>query len=206
MLAERLSTLKNWLKYELEWYEEVNWFNKFFVDTMSPNGVLTKPGEEIDPLHRGLITAKGSFNLMNKLVRGKTLSEEERERAREAVWITSLSGNYTLDQLTEREGVGVGITLENNEALKYLSSNADKGTTVAFLSYWDRKHYQYKESSSVKIIQKDNKSWVIFDFPEPYKMPTVDTKLFIYTSPLDITNINPRFSRLTLLLGVPKRS
>lgn len=87
----------------------------------------------------------------------------------------------------KRRCYSFGITLENNEVLKYLSSNADQNTMVAFLSYVDIKYPRYKESSSVKTIQKDNEPWVIFDFPEPHKIPTIDTRLFIYTRPLDIT-------------------
>ena len=204
MLKERISSLRNWFKYELEWQKETDWFHEFFVGIECPNGVLTKPGEEIHPLQRGLITAVGSFGLMKKVVEGKTLSEEQRRRVREAAWLTSLSGNYTLEALPEREGVRVGITLENNEALKYLSSSANTGSIVVFLSYHDGRRYRYKESSSIKAVLDESSPGIIFDFFEPHEAPTRDVRLFIYTQPLDVKNINPKFSRIRLLLGIPK--
>lgn len=205
MFAERFSSLRNRLKYELDWLKESNRFNKFFAGIEDPNGILTKAGEEIYPLHRGLITVRGSFRLMKKAVDGKTLSDEERKRVREAAWLTSLTGNYTLDPLPEG-GIKVGITLESNEARSYLSNNANIDTMVAFLSYRDTKHFRFKESSSIKTVQQEDNSHIIFDFPGVNETPTVGTRLFVYTRPLDVKNIDPRFLRISLLLGFPKSS
>lgn len=203
MFAERFSGLRNWLNQERDRLKEFKRFNEFFTGTEDPNGVLTKAGEEIHPLRRGLMTASGSFALMKKIVEGKTLSEKERERVRKAAWLTSLSGNYTLEPLPEG-GVRVGITLESNEASSYLSSNANANNMVAFLSYRDTNNYRHKESSSINTAQEENNSHIIFDFPQVHEVPTINTQLFIYSQLHDAKNTNRRFCKLKLLLGIPK--
>lgn len=204
MFTEKLFGLRNWLKQERDRLEELKRFNEFFTGIEDPNGILTKAGEKIHPLHRGLITARGSLGLKIKMLKGKTLSDEERKRVREAVWLTSLTGNYTLEPFPEG-GIRVGITLENNQALSYLSSNADANNIVAFLSYRDTKNYRHKESSSIKTAQEENDLHIVFDFPQVHEVPTRNTVLFIYSQLHDVRNIDRRFCKLQLLLGIPKK-
>ena len=198
MLAERLSGLINRFKYQQERHKESMRFNEFFTGLEDPNGILTKTGKQIHPIHRGLITARGSFDLRKKVVEGKTLSEEECERVREAAWLTSLTGNYTLEPLSEGT-VRVGITLEDNKISTYLARMANTNNMVAFLSYNDANDYRHKEASSI-TAQEENKSHIIFDFPKLDKVPTIDIRLFICSQLHDVKNIDPRFSRINLLL------
>ena len=197
MLAERLSGLINRFKYQQERHKESMRFNEFFTGLEDPNGILTKTGKQIHPIHRGLITARGSFGLMKKVIQGKTLSEEECMRVREA-GVTSLTGNYILEPLPER-GVRVGITLENNKVSTYLARTANTNDMVAFLSYYDGKDYRDKEASSITACEENNPH-IIFDFPGLTEVPKINIQLFIYSQLPDAKNIDPRFPRISLLL------
>jgi len=203
MSAERLPSLINWAKYKIGWDKEVRKFDEFFPVISAPDGILTKPGEEIDPVLRRFITARGSFRLMRKFVDKKPLSEEELRRVREAAWSTSLNGNFILDPLPEG-GTRAGITLQNNETLTYLSQNANNDSMLAFLSYWEKNHNRYKPSTSIKTIQEKDEPWILFDFPEAQDVPATITTLYIYTRPRDPKDINKKFSRISLLLVIPK--
>lgn len=205
MFSEIIRTFRDLISPEVEWQKEINRFNRAFGFEINPNGVLTKPGEEIHPLHRGLITAGLSFSSRRKIIKGENLPEKERRQVREAAWLKSISGTYSLN-LPPEGGVNVAITIDNNEALSYLTANADTNTMVAFLTYRDKRYYRYKESKRIGVI-KENGTWLTYAFPQVQEDPTKHTSLCIYTRPLDDNKINAKFSRLNLLLWTaPKQT
>lgn len=203
MFTERILTFRDSIKYQIKWLKETNRLNRLGLGVL-PNGVLTKPGEEIHPLHRGIITAGLSFSSMRKIIKGEDFSEEERRKVREAAWLKSISGTYSLNFLPEG-GVRVAITIHNNEALSYLTANATKDTMVAFLSYDDGRHFRYKECAGIEVVKDENDTWLTYSFPQVQEDPTKHTSLYIYTRPLDNNKINAKFLRLNLFLwNTPK--
>ena len=200
MLTERIGQVRSWLRQELAQQKEFNRFHNFFRQMRLPDGVLAKPGEELNPIMRGFVTAKGSLGLMNKVIEGKELSQKERKRVREAAWLKSLTGTYKLQHLQEGV-VETQILVENDEAMNYLSEHASKETMVAFLSYRDEKHYRYIESQSVGILQEDGVSRLTFIFPETGEVPDENREIYIYTRPIDNKKNDGRFLRLYFMLG-----
>src|SRR3989344_2175028 len=200
MLTERIGQVRSWLRQELAQQKEFNRFHNFFRQMRLPDGVLVKPGEELNPIMRGFVTAKGSLGLMNKVIEWKELSQKERKRVREAAWLKSLTGTYKLQHLQEGV-VETQILVENDEAMNYLSEHASKETMVAFLSYRDEKHYRYIESQSVGILQEDGVSRLTFIFPETGEVPDENREIYIYTRPIDNKKNDGRFLRLYFMLG-----
>jgi len=209
MFTESIRTFRNLISHEVELYKEFDRFGRFdrvFSFKIDPDGVLTKPGEEIHTLHRRLITAGLSVSSKRKIIKGGNLTEKERRQVREAAWLKSISGTYSLN-LPPEGGVNVAITIDNNEALSYLTANADKNTMVAFLSYRDKRHFRYKESESIGVIKDENGTWLTYAFPQIQEDPTRLTSLYIYTRPLDNNKVNANFSRLYLWLWTaPKQT
>jgi len=202
---EIIRTFGNSISNEVRWHKELYRFHRTFGYEIIPNGVLTKPGEEIHPLHRGLLTAGLPFSSIHKINKGENLPEEERRQVIEAAWL-SISGTYSLN-LPPEGGVNVAITIDNNEALTYLTANADKNTMVASLNYRNKRHFRYEESKSIGVTKDENGTWLTYAFPKVQEDPTVDTSLYICTRPLDNNKVNAKFSRLNLLLWkAPKQT
>lgn len=200
MLTERIEQARSWLRQELAQQREFSRFHNFFKQMRLPDGVLAKPDEEVDPIMRGFVTAKGSLGLMSKVVEGKELSEKERKRVREAAWFKSLTGVYELQHLPEGV-VETQILIENDLVMGYLSEHASKETMVAFLSYMDEKHYRHIESQSVGVLQEDGVSRLTFTFPDIVEVPDENRGIYIYTRPIDSKKIDGRFIRLYFMLG-----
>ena len=200
MLTERIGQVRSWLRQELAEQREFNRFYNFFRQMRLPDGILAKPGEEINPIVRGFVTAKGSLGLMSKVVEGKELSQKERKRVREAAWLKSLTGIYELQQLPNG-GIETRILIENDEVMSYLSEHASKDTMVAFLNYRDEKCYRYIESQSVGVLQEDGVSRLTFAFPDIDRLPDENRAIYIYTRPIDSKKIDGRFIRLYFMLG-----
>ena len=200
MLTERIGQVRSWLRQELAEQREFNRFYNFFRQMRLPDGILAKPGEEINPIVRGFVTAKGSLGLMSKVVEGKELSQKERKRVREAAWLKSLTGIYELQQLPNGE-VETRILIENDEVMGYLSDHARKDTMVAFLSYMNEERCRYIESQSVGVLQEDGVLRLTFTFPDTRQVPDENRKIYIYTRPIDSKKIDGRFIRLYFMLG-----
>lgn len=197
MAVERISSIASWLKRELDRYRELQRFNKFFRGNEKTNGILTKPSEEVNPLTLGLITARNSFPIIKNYLLGDPLSEEEQQRVKHAI-LFSLRGNYDINPLPVGEGVRIGITLENNDAQTYLSRNINN--SVAFLRYWDGKREQHKESSSIMINQENHPPQIVLNFLQTNEVPPKHSRLYLYTRPASIEDIDRRFTRMILFL------
>lgn len=197
MAAERISGIVNWLSYERNLYKELRKFNKFFLGNEKPNEVLTKNGEAINPLTLSLITAKDRVPIIINSLLGDPLPAEQQQRIRHAI-LFSLTGNYDVNPLSEKEGIEVGITLENNDAQNYLSRNLNN--MVAFLRYWDGKREQHKESSAITISQGNDPPRIVLDFPQTNEALSRNNRLYIYTRPASIKDVDRRFTRIILFL------
>lgn len=195
MASEIISNIANFVRDT----KEYNRFRRFFLPREKPNGILTKQGGKVSPLTRGLITAKNSFPIVKSFLLGDTLSEEEQQRIKHAI-LFSFRGTYYINNLPEEIGTRVGITLENNDAHTYLSNNTN--STLAFLDYFDGRSYRCKESSSIKTYRDNDDSRVVFDFPQIKDIPTTSSRLYIYTRPISAKNIDRRFTKMILLLGI----
>jgi hypothetical protein len=201
VLTERISRIRDWTVNQFEISKEFERFQDIFGHQMKPDGVLTKPEEEIDPIYRGFLTAKGSIPLIMKLKANKPLSNKERQLVREEAYLNSLSGNYVLYPHPDR-GTRVGITIDNIGPLNYITQNATNDTMLAYLSYWNNKTLRYKPSTSVIPIQYRDKPWIIFHFPEAQDASSNGARLYISTRPLESKDIDKKFSRISLQLGV----
>lgn len=195
MITERVTRIREWVRQDREWRQEFRRFSQFFPHYMEPNGLLTKPEEEIDPLLRGFYTAKGSFGLMRKAIKEKgLLTEEERTRVREAAWLNSLSGTYEIGGA--ENCLEVKVSLDRGDALSYLLVNiAEEGTTVAFLNTLCEKSTRYREATGLRVEENS----VTFSFP---KVDMGDGKpdLYVYTVPAQKENIKRELSRMRLIL------
>lgn len=177
-------------------FEEFKRHNQLFPVIMIPNGILTKQEATIDPLLRGLLTAKESTGMAMKILSGKPWNGHEVKKLKEAT-VTALSGNYKWQQ--DNQGtMSLIITIENFDASCYLSENAH--VMVAFINYKDGKHYRHKEAAKIRPQSKEGKSSLTFDFPQLQAIPTGRIELDTYTRTARDENINKRFLRLKLLI------
>lgn len=186
------------VKEELKCFNEFRRKDRFFPNDSSVTlGLLTKPGEDINPLMFGLLTAQGSLGLMLDFKRNKgRLSEDKAKRVRAAA-LLSLSGNYNF-QLDEQSGLRLKVTIENIDAYEYLAANID--TMVAFLKFLDDgKRLRYKESSGIKVEGEGNSS-MAFEFPQVKEIPKNSVELYTYIKPFKEDRASKRFGSLKLLL------
>ena len=199
MIKEHIRAIGNWLREENESLRESKRFHQFFpIGIREYDGVLTKPQDEIDPLLKGVITAEGSFGIMDKLEKGKKLSEKERKRVREAAWITSLGGHYTFTLLEADESLIIDVSLDNDEASNYLVRNIEG--IVAFLFHKKGRQYRYNEAIVKQFVNNGELS-ILFQFSQVTQIPEKTSDLYLYTPPIE-PNIaaDERFLRLNLLL------
>lgn len=193
-MLERAGRVKEWIKAVCAQTSEFNRLRVYFPRPTQENGVLTLPGQNIDPIYRGFITAKESLGLIRKLQKEKELSNKERKSVREAAWLISISGNYRYN-LTD-EGMGIEIIIENPDASAYLCENT--GIMVAFLGFKGEKRHEYRKSTTIKVGEKP--SSIVFDFKQLKSIPMDYAHLYIHTRPVDENKVNKKFLRLNLLL------
>ena len=196
-MKERVVLIANWLKDAYSYNKELKRFNRFFREHEKPNGALTKPGGDINPTIRALLTVD-SFPIVKNHLVGNPLTEEQMRKLRHAFWF-SLRGNYEINPLSERDGVNVGISLEDNDARAYLSTNA--ATTVAFLKYFNGYNHRHQEASSIKTNQGLGFPQVVLDFPKATPVESRQSLLYIFVQ-APSRDVDKRFTKMILPLIV----
>ena len=196
-MKERVIRITNWLKDAYVYDREISKFNRFFRQSEKPNGVLTQPGKDISPTVRALITAKNRIPILTNYLVGDAITEEQMQRLRHAVFF-SLRGNYDISPFPEREGVRVGISLEDSEAHSCLSTNT--GTAVAFLKYFNGHLYRYQQSSSIETNEGNNFPQVTLDFSKANSVPSSQRQLYIFIQPAFREMEDKRFTKMILPL------
>ena len=194
-MKERVARITNWLKDVYNYDKELKKFNRFFRENEKPNGALTRPGIDLDPTIRAVLTVR-DFPIQKNYLAGDTLTEEQMQKLRHAL-LFSLRGNYEINSLSEREGVSVGISLEDNDAHTYLSTNT--ATTVAFLKYFNGYIDRYQEASSIKTNQEVEFPQIVLDFPKATPAQSRQSKLYIFIR-LPSQDVDKRFTKMILPL------
>src|SRR3989344_8136429 len=194
-MKERVARITNWLKDVYNYDKELKKFNRFFRENEKPNGALTRPGVDMDPTIRAVLTVR-DYPIQKNYLAGDTLTEEQMQKLRHAL-LFSLRGNYDINSLSEREGVSVGISLEDNDARAYLSTNA--ATTVAFLRYFNGYIDRYQETSSIKTNQRLEFPRVVLDFPKATPVESRQSLLYIFIK-APSQDVDKRFTKMILPL------
>lgn len=195
-MKERVIKIANFLRVAYIYDSELSRFYRFFSVSEKPNGVLTRPGKDISPTARSLITARNHVPIIKNYLVGDAITEEQMQRLRHAVFF-SLRGNYEESPLPERKGVRVGISLEDNDANSHLLSNI--ASTVAFLRYFDGHLDRYQRSSSIKD-SNGNFPRVTLDFPKAMSATSRQSQLYIFIQPASPKDFDTRFTKMILPL------
>ncbi len=108
----------------------------------------------------------------------------------------SLASMLFIIILTKR--LQLKIFIENPDASDYLSANTD--VMVVFLCLREEKDWRYKKAVGKRVEKEQDKSYLIFDFPQVKQIPQHRPWLHIYTRPVLKQNVNEKFLRLSLVL------
>ena len=82
---------------------------QYFRDPVRFMGILTPPGQDVDPIEVGMAVMEGGRKVKERQTKGK-LTIEDRIKARQA-WTRAVGGNYTKD-VTDK-GFEVAVNLDN---------------------------------------------------------------------------------------------
>lgn len=163
MFKERYQKIKSAWQNEKQSLAEFHEFSKIFDPLMPISGVLTcKDSEEIDPLLRGLMVARNSDRLFDKLRKGKEPTENEKREVREAAWLTSIGGAFDISFDPDNEETSILINIDNSDLLDLWSINRE--SVVAYFVFSEgKKHLKRIQNTGFEISAGEFP--LKFDFP-----------------------------------------
>lgn len=194
MFETRIRAMREWYADFKSRSREHENFQRIFSG-VEPSGVLTAPGEKMDPFEVGLIMVDRDRSMRRRLANNETILPEESRRVRKAGWLEAIDGYYQTEQT--QEGFKVTVTIDTLDAFSYMSTYV--ADMAAFLEHGQDGNERYPATQNISL---DGESF-IYAFPQVQGAPERLRKFHIYTRPVDRSKIDPKFAKLSFVLQPP---